>query len=134
MKDWAVTPDEMKKRTRAFALRCVKLAATFPKGPLGDIIGRQLIKAGTSVAANYRASCAARSHADFLNKLGMVEEEADETLFWIDFAPDAGLAERSRVEGLLAEGQELLAIVVASEKTAKSRRAGAARRKRPGGG
>ena len=123
----------MKKRTRAFALRCVKLAATFPKGPLGDIIGRQLIKAGTSVAANYRGSCAARSHADFLNKLGIVEEETDETLFWIDFAPEAGLAKRSRVEDLIAEGQEILAIVVASEKTAKSRRANPAHRKRAGG-
>ena len=125
-----MTPEEMKKRTRDFALRCVKLAASFPKGPLGDVISRQLIKAATSVAANYRASCAARSHADFLNKLGIVEEEADEAVFWIDFAPDAGLTRRRRVEKLLGEGREILAIVVASEKTAKRRRAKRATGKR----
>ena len=75
-----MTPEEMKNRTKAFALRCVRLAASFPKTATGDIIGRQLIKAATSVAANYRACCAGRSHADFLNKLGIVEEEADEAV------------------------------------------------------
>ena len=117
-----MTPDDLKKRTRRFALRCVKLAASFPKNAAGDVVGRQLIKASTSAAANYRAACAARSHADFLNKLGIVEEEADETNFWIDFAPDAGLIRRKLVEGLLIEGQEIVAIIVASEKTAKSTR------------
>jgi len=129
-----VTPDEMRKRTRAFALRCVKLVRSFPKAPAGEIIGRQLIKAGTSVAANYRSACAARSHADFLSKLGIVEEEVDESIFWIDFAPDADLTKRSRVEDLLAEGRELLAIIVASEKTAKARRARPTGRKRRSGG
>ena len=80
----------MKKRTRAFALRCIKLASSFSRGPVRDVVGRQLIKAGTSVAANYHAACAGRSHADFLNKLGIVEEEADESGFWIDFSVDAG--------------------------------------------
>ena len=117
-----MTPDEMKKRTRSFALRCVKLAASFPKGPAGDVISRQLIKSSTSVAANYRAACAGRSHADFLNKLGMVEEEADESGFWIDFAAEAGLVRRQLVEDLVKEGQEILAIVVVSQKTAKRRR------------
>ena len=112
----------MKTRTKAFALRCVRLVASFPKTAAGDIISRQLIKAATSVAANYRACCAARSHADFLNKLGIVEEEADEAVFWIDFSVDAGLSKRTRVSKLIAEGQEILAIVIASEKTAKSRR------------
>ena len=118
-----VTPDEMKRRTRAFALRCIKLVASFPKGAVGDIIGRQLIRSGTSVAANYRASCVARSHADFINKLGIVEEEADESVFWIDFSTDAGLTKPNLVKELLVEGQEILAIVVASRKTAKTRRA-----------
>ena len=117
-----MTPEEMKRRTRAFAVRCVKLVASFSKNAAGDIIGRQLIKAGTSVAANYRASCAAWSHADFLNKLGIVEEETDESVFWIDFAPDVGLVKRNRVAGLIAEGQEILAIVIASQKTAKANR------------
>ena len=116
-----MTPEEMKQRTKAFALRCVKLAASFPNSAVGDIIGRQLIKAGTSVASNYRASCAGRSHADFLNKLGIVEEEADESVFWIDFAADAGLTQRTLVNDLIVEGQEILAIVIASQKTAKAR-------------
>ena len=117
-----MTPDELKKRLRAFALRCIKLADSFPKNAAGQVIGRQLIKSSTSAAANYRAACAARSHADFVNKLGIVEEEADESNFWIDFAPDAGLTQRDLVDDLLQEGQELVAIIVASEKTAKSRR------------
>jgi len=118
-----MTPEEMKKRTKVFALRCIKLAGSFPKSAAGGIIGRQLIKASTSVAANYHAACAARSHADFLNKLGIVEEEADESVFWIDFAPDADLTERTLVEGILQEGKEILAIIITSQKTAKSRRA-----------
>ena len=118
-----MTAEELKERIRAFALRCVRLAASFPAGAVGDIIGRQLIKAGTSAAANYHAACAARSHADFTNKLGIVEEEADEAVFRIDFACDAGLAKRGRIEDLLAEGVQIRSIIIASEKTAKSRRA-----------
>lgn len=112
----------MKRRTRQFALRCIKLVASFPKGPVADVVGRQLVKSSTSVAANYRAACAARSHADFINKLGIVEEESDESVFWIDLAPDAGLTERHLVADLLTEGREIVAIIVSSEKTAKTRR------------
>ena len=90
---------------------------------VGDTVARQLIKSSTSVASNYSASCSARSHADFVNKLGIVEEEADESVFWIHFAPDAGLVKRDLVEELVAEGKEILAIIVASQKTAKARRA-----------
>jgi len=117
-----MTPDELKKRLRTFALRCIKLADSFPKNAAGQVISRQLIKSSTSAAANYRAACAARSHADFVNKLGVVEEEADESTFWIDFAADAGMTRRDLVDDLLQEGNELVAIIVASEKTAKSRR------------
>ena len=117
-----MTPNEMKKRTRALALRCIKLAGSFPRGPVGDVVGRQLIKSSTSVASNYSASCSARSHADFVNKLGIVEEEADESVFWIDFAPDAGLTKHALVEKLTVEGREILAIIIASQKTAKARR------------
>jgi len=123
-----MTPDEMKTRTRSFALRCIKLVASFPRGPVADVVGRQLVKCSTSTAANYRAACAARSHADFLNKLGIVEEEVDESLFWIALAPEAGLAERHMVADLLAEGKEICAIVVSSQKTAKSRRDAAKKR------
>jgi len=114
----------------AFALRCVKLAGSSHRSAAGDVIARQLIKAGTSVAANYRAVCSARSHADFVNKLGIIEEETDESVFWIDFAADAGLARRPLVADLLREGQEILAIIVASQKTAKSGRRKTARAKR----
>lgn len=117
-----MTPEDMKKRTRAFALRCIKLASSFPKCTVGNVIGRQLIRSCTSVAANYRASCAARSHADFINKLGIVEEETDESIFWIDLAPDAELIKRKLVKDLINEGKEILAIIVASEKTAKIRK------------
>ena len=117
-----MTPGEMKKRTRTFALRCPKLVTSFPKGKAGDVIGRQLIKAATSVAANYSAACRARSHPDFVHKLGIVEEEADESVFWIDFASDAELVKRELVEFLLREGQEILSIIVAARKTAKARR------------
>lgn len=117
-----MTPDEMKKRTKAFALRCIKLACSFPKGPVGDTIGRQLIRSGTGVAANYRASCSARSHADFLNKLGIVEEEVDESLFWIELSAEASLIPPVRVEDLIEEGSQILAIIVSSQKTAKANR------------
>ena len=116
-----MTPDEMKRRIREFALRCVRLAASFPKNAAGDTIGRQLIKAATSAAANYRAACIARSRADFVSKLGLVEEEADEAVFWIEFAADAGLVRRKRVQGLLAEGVEIVRIIARSRMTARAR-------------
>jgi four helix bundle protein len=110
----------MKKRLREFAIRCVRLAASFPKGPVGDTVGRQLVRAGTGAAANYRAACIGRSKADFIAKLGIVEEETDEANFWVDLAPDVGLTNRRLVEGLLKEGTELFAIVVQSLKTARA--------------
>ena len=124
-----MTPDELKTKIKAYALRCVKLVATFPRAAATDIIGKQLIRSATSVAANYRSACSARSHADFINKLGIVEEEADETIFWIDFAADADLVKRKLVEDLIIEGREILAIVIASQKTAKSRRKQTSRKK-----
>jgi len=112
----------MKRRLRAFAVRCIRLVEAFPEGKVADVVGRQLIRSATSVAANYHAACAGRSHADFLNKLGIVEEEADETVFWITFSVDAELAKESLVKDLVTEGREILAIVIASQKTAKARR------------
>jgi len=103
-----------------YALRCVKFAESLPKGPTGETVARQLIRAGTSVAANYRAACRGRSKAEFIAKLGIVEEETDETVFWIEFAIEAKLSSASLVEDLMAEGREVLAIIVASRKTAKT--------------
>ena len=125
-----MTPEELKRRLRDFALRCIRLAESFPKGAVGDVIGRQLIKSATSAAANYHAACRGRSFADFVNKLGIVEEEADESAFWIDFAPDAGLTTKELVADLLAEGHEIVSIIVASQKTAKRNRPGASGRGR----
>ena len=116
-----MTPTEMQKRFKAYALRLIRMASSFPRDPAGDVVSRQLIRCGTSAAANYRASCLGRSKKDFVNKLGIVEEETDETLFWIDLAVDANLRQ-ALVGELLREGQELLRMVIASRKTAKSRR------------
>ena len=117
-----MTPQEMQRRFKQYALRVIRLVGTFPKGPAGDVIGRQLIKAATSAAANYRAACIARSRADFIHKMSIVEEETDESTFWIDLAAEAGLTRRRLVDDLLQEGRELLAITVSSKKTPKSRR------------
>jgi len=116
-----MTPEELKKRIRAFALRCLKLAASFPRCHAGNVIGFQLTKASTSSAANYWSACRARSHKDFVNKLGIVEEELDESIFWVDFAPDAALTRRPLVVPLLTEGNELLATISASHRTSRMR-------------
>jgi four helix bundle protein len=116
-----MTPEELKKRTMGYALRCVKLADSLPKGPTGSTIARQLVRSSTSTAANYRAACLARSKAEFISKLGIVEEEADETVFWIEFAIEAGLTRKKLVSELVAEGREITAIIVSSRKTAKAR-------------
>jgi four helix bundle protein len=111
---------ELKARTRSFALRVLKLSQALPKTRSADVVARQMFRSATSVAANYRAACPARSRAEFVAKLGIVQEEADETLFWIEFADEAGWIKTARIEGLLKGCNEMLAIVVASRKTAKS--------------
>lgn len=117
-----MTPDEMKKRLKSFALRCIRLAESFPRTAAGRTIGGQLIDSATSAAANYRAACLARSRAEFAAKIGIVVEESDESVFWIDLAPDAGLVKRSLVGSLMGEGSEILKIAIASRKTAKTAR------------
>ena len=117
-----VTAEALKKRFAQYALRCAKLAEAMPRGPAGDTIGRQLVRAATSVAANYRAACRGRSKAEFIAKLGIVEEEADESLFWIEFAVDGEIVKDALVKDLLEEGREILAIIIASRKTAKRRK------------
>jgi four helix bundle protein len=114
--------EQMKERTKAFALRIVKLADALPRGRAASVIGDQLLRSGTSVAANYRSVRRARSRADFLNKLGVVEEESDETGFWLEMLADAGLVKSSRLTALRTECNEITAIVVAMIKTAKTRR------------
>jgi four helix bundle protein len=112
---------EMKQRTKQFALRVLKLADALPKTRSGNAIGGQIVRSGTSVAANYRALCRAKSRADFINKTSIVEEEADESCFWLELLVDAGLLGSRQVQPLLLEANEITAILVASRKTAAGR-------------
>lgn len=110
----------LRDRTKQFALRILRLFRSLPNRPDGRIVGSQILRSGTSVAANYRAACRARSRADFVSKMGIVVEEMDETVFWLEFIQDGGLVKPSRMQALLAEANELLAIFGASQLTAKS--------------
>jgi len=112
--------EELKKRTKDFAHRCVKLALALPQSPLGDHIRRQLIKCSTSVAANYRAACIAQSKASFVSKLSIVIEEVDESCFWLEFIIDEKLLSEKQVAPLLNEGEELTSIFISSRKTIKN--------------
>lgn len=113
---------EFKARTKRLALRVLKLAEALPHGESARVIGRQLIRSGTSVGANYRAACRARSRADMIAKLGIVEEEADETLYWLELLVESGLVPEVRLTDLLHETDELLAMTVASIKTLRAKR------------
>jgi len=111
----------MKKRTKEFALQVVLVANRLPKGTLSFTIKKQIIRAGTSVAANYRAVCRARFDADFINKLGVVIEEADETAFWLELIIDGNLLSRELVGSALREADEITAMMVTSRNTASDR-------------
>ena len=119
-----MTPDEMRKRTKAFALRIIRLVDSLPKRRSAARVGDQLLRAGTSVAANYRAASRARSAADFVAKLGIVEEEADESLFWMEVLVESAIMQERLLKPLLQEASEILAIVVASINTARGGRRG----------
>lgn len=113
--------DELKERTKRFAIEIVKLYRALPRTDEARIIGKQLLRSGTSVAANYRAVIRARSRAEFIAKIGIVVEQADESVFWLELLIDTNLVERIKVSGLLQEANELLAIFAASHHTAKTR-------------
>ena len=115
-----MTADELKARTKQFALRTIKLVAALPKSVEGRAIANQLVRSGTSVAANYRAACRARSKIEFVAKMGVVREEADETQLWLELVIEAKLIAAKRVQPLLDEASELVAIFVASRKSASS--------------
>src|SRR5207245_9434653 len=101
---------ELKDRTKKFALRILDLADALPHTRSGNVIDGQIVRSGTSVAANYRALCRAKSRADFVNKTSIVEEEADENCFWLELLIDRGLRSARRVKTLLKEANALLAI------------------------
>lgn len=116
------TESELIKRTKSFGLRVIKLVAALPNDRIGNVIGNQLLRSGTSVGANYRAACRGRSVDEFIAKLGIVEEETDECIYWMELIIEAQLIPESLIKPLLTEANELLAITVASRKTARNRK------------
>ena len=113
--------EDLKRRTKQFALRVIRLVKSLPKGLVENALGGQLLRAGTSVGANYRAACRARSTRDFIAKMAIVEEEADESLFWMELLCEAGIVKEAKLTALMKEADELLAITVASINTARRR-------------
>ncbi len=111
--------NELKVRTKLFALAIIKFVQTLPKNYISNVIGGQLLRSGTSVGANYRAACRARSQAEFISKMGVVEEEADESIYWMEILIEADIIKKGKVEYLLREANEILAMTVASIKTAR---------------
>ena len=114
--------EEMKRRTKQFALRIIRLVESLPRGRTADVIGNQLLRSGTSVGSNYRAACRAKSNADFISKMGTVEEETDESLYWMELLIEAEIVKSDSLESLMDEADELLAITVSSIKTARRKR------------
>lgn len=112
--------EEMKDRTKQFSLRVIRLVNALPKTVEGKAISGQLIRSGMSVGANYRAACRSRSTMEFLSKLGTVEEEADESAYWMELVIESCMLSKDKVEALLREANEITAIIAASRKTVKS--------------
>jgi four helix bundle protein len=106
-------------RTKQFALRILRLYQALPAKEEARILGRQVLRSGTSVGANYRAACRARAKADFISKLGIVLEEADETVFWLELLLEGGIVKHEKLDALLKEAEELTSIFVTSLCTAK---------------
>ncbi len=116
-----MTQEEMKARTKQFALRVIRLVQSLPQNLVAEVLGKQLLRSGTSVGANYRAACRAKSTADFVHKLSIVEEETDESIYWIELLVESEIIKKHLVENLMDEADEILSIVVSSIKTAKEK-------------
>jgi len=114
-----MTPEQLKARSTRFALEVIALVRTLPRTLLAEIIAGQMVRSGTSTGANYRAACRARSRAEFVAKMGVAEEEADETLYWLELLLETHLAESGTVQRLITEATELVAILSAGRKTAR---------------
>jgi four helix bundle protein len=114
--------EDLKERLMLFGLRVIRMTESLPRSRAADVIGRQLIRCATSVGADYRAACRARSKADFIAKRGIVEEECDESLYWMEVLARSGLIEERLLSNLVTEANEILSIIVASIKTARTRR------------
>jgi four helix bundle protein len=109
----------LKARTKEFAVRIIRLFRALPSRPDAQVLGRQLLRSGTSVAANYRAACRGRSKAEFTAKIGIVAEEADETVLWLELMAESGILPEAKLKGLLREARELTAIFTASQNTVR---------------
>ena len=118
-KGYVMTKEEMKARTKQYALRVIKTVQSLPSDRVANVLGSQLLRSGTSVGANYRAACRAKSTADFVNKLKIVEEEGDESLFWMELMVESGITPAEKLGALMKEGDEILSIVVAALKTTR---------------
>lgn len=111
---------ELKHRTKKLALRVIKLVESLPKGQTAEVIGKQLLRSATSVGANYRAACRGKSPADVLHKMAIVEEEADESLYWMELLIESGITSEAKLSNLMSETNEIVAMTVASIKTLRS--------------
>lgn len=111
--------ENLRIRTKQFALRIIKLVESLPQDQVGRVLGNQLLRAGMSVGANYRAACRSKSAADFISKMGTVEEEADESGYWMDLLKDSGRIKPTKIAPLMQEAGELTAIAVSSINTAR---------------
>jgi four helix bundle protein len=118
----AMTEQVLKERTKEFARRTIRLVDALPDTISGCVLARQVMRSGTSVAANYRALCRSKSAADFINKTSVIEEEADETALWLELISETGKLPAKKVDPLLKEANELTAIFVASRRTAQKNR------------
>jgi four helix bundle protein len=116
-----VKNDDLRDRTKAFALRIIKMYCRLPKSVQAQVLGKQVLRSGTSVAANYREASRARSDAELVSKLGVVEQELDETLLWLELFVESGIVSEGKMASLHTEGDELLRMTVAAIKKAKGR-------------
>ncbi len=114
------SPEDLRIRTKAFVNRIVKLYSALPKNNLAQVIGKQSLRSGTSVGANYRAACRARSRPEFSSKIGIVVEEADETIYWLELLGENEVVKPARLESLLTEAHELTAIFTAAQHTTRT--------------
>ena len=117
-----MTKQEMQARTKRYALRVIKLIDALPRNTTAQTIGKQLLRSGTSVGANYRAACRAKSTADFISKLSIVEEEADESVYWMELLVESNIVKKALLSSLIDEGDQILAIIVSAIRTLKRKR------------
>jgi four helix bundle protein len=117
-----MTPEDFRERTKAFALRGIRLVQALPKFPAAQVMSKQLLRCMTSVGANYRAACRAKSRADFVAKMRIVEEECDEALYWMELLVESNQVRPELLRDLMNEADEILAMVVTSIKTARARK------------